>query len=115
MTSAWRTRTSSKGGVLVLKGVNRGTRTGEGVHGQLGVLLCLLDIVGVIFVIPDQVGLARLQAREAGLRVGQRLQDDPVEKDLALVPIVGVLFQDHAIASGPGFQDIGAGATGLRL
>ena len=69
---------------LGVEGVDRGAGPGIGVHGQLGVLLRLLDVVGVVFVVPDEIGLARLQAGEARLRVRQRLQDDAVEIDLPL-------------------------------
>jgi hypothetical protein len=70
-------------------------------HGQLRVLLRPLDVVGVGFVVPDNVGFARLQRGKARLRIGQRLQDNPVEIGMALVPVVRVLFQHHAVARGP--------------
>ena len=115
ITSAWRTRTSSKRRDLGVEGVDRGAGTGIGVHGQLRVLLRLLDIVGVVLVVPDQVGLAGLQAGEARLRVGQRLQHDAVEIGLVLVPVVRILLQHHAVAGGPGLQDVGTGADGIAV
>ena len=70
-------------------------------HGELGVLLRLHDVVGVVLVVPDDVRLARLQRGEARLRVRQRLQDDAVEIGAALVPVIGILLQHHAVAGGP--------------
>ena len=86
---------------LGVEGVDRGARTLVGVHRQLRILLRLLDVVGVVLVIPDDIGLARLQAGKARLRVRQRLQDDAVEIGMALVPVVRVLLQHHAVAGGP--------------
>ncbi len=80
-----------------------------------GIFLRLLDIVGVVFVVPDDIGLARLQAGEARLRVRQRLQHDAVEMGMALVPVVRILLQHHAVARVPGLQYIGSGADRIAI
>ena len=43
------------------------------------------------------------------------LQDDAVEIDLVLVPIVRVLLQDHSVAGRPGLQDIGTSANRIAI
>jgi hypothetical protein len=54
---------------LGIEGVDRCARAFIAVHGQLRIFLRFLDVVGVGFIVPDDIGLARLQAREARLRV----------------------------------------------
>ena len=100
---------------LGVEGVDLRAGAGIGVHGQLRILLRLLNVVGVVFVVPDDIGLAGLQAGKARLRVRQRLQDDAVEIGPALVPVVRILLEHHAVARGPGLQDIGTGADGIAV
>ena len=55
----------------------------------------------------------RLAKRDCG--IGQRPQDDAVEVGLALVPVVGVALQHHAVAGRPRLDDEGPGADGIAV
>ena len=68
---------------------------------EFWVLLGLLNIVRVVLIVPDNVSLAGLQAGAARLRIRQRFQNDPIEVRVTLVPVVRILFENHAVARGP--------------
>jgi hypothetical protein len=70
-------------------------------HLQLRIFFRPLNIVGIGFVVPDHIRFARLQAGEARLRIRQRLDDNAIEVDAVLVPVIRIPFQHHAVARGP--------------
>ena len=86
---------------LGIEGVDRGAGANIAVDLHLRVLLGLRDVVRVVLIVPDHIDLAGLQAGKARLRVRQRLQNDPIEIGMALVPVVRISFQHHAVAGGP--------------
>ncbi len=101
MTSAWRTRTSSSGGTLVLMAA---TPAPEPTYSSTcsalflrarAMLSASYSSAHTTSVSPDD------QAGEARLGVGQGPQHDAVEVGLALVPVVGVALQHHAVAGRP--------------
>ncbi len=56
---------------LGVEGINSRTRPRVGMHLQLGIFLRLLNVVGIRFIVPDDISLTRLQAGEPRLRIRQ--------------------------------------------
>ena len=88
-------------GGLGVEGVDLGAGPDIGVHRQLGIFLSFLNIVGIVFIVPDNIRFARLQTGEARLRIRQWFQHDPVEIRMPLIPVVGISFENHPVARVP--------------